>query len=127
MPFGEHKGFGMAVACELLGGALCGGGTWHRPADSARAVYNSMLTILISPEALGTQNIFAQEASSFIDWLKLSPAVKGKNGELGAGVQTAGDPERAYRAKRRVDGIVVDGTTWGELIEAGKKVQVAVE
>ena len=122
MPFGEHKGFGMAVACELLGGALCGGGTWHRPADSARAVYNSMLTILISPEALGTQNIFAQEASSFIDWLKLSPA-----GMNSSGVQTAGDPERAYRAKRRVDGIVVDGTTWGELIEAGRKVQVAVE
>jgi uncharacterized oxidoreductase len=122
MPFGEHKGFGMAVACELLGGALCGGGTWHRAADNKRAVYNSMLTILISPEALGTQNIFAQEASSFIDWLKKSPPAQGF-----AGVQTAGDPERAYRAKRHVDGIVVDETTWGELIEAGKKVQVAVE
>ncbi len=121
MPFGEHKGFGMAVACELLGGALCGGGTWHRAADSKRAVYNSMLTILISPEALGTQNFFAQEASSFIDWLKQSPPAQGF-----AGVQTAGDPERAYRARRRVDGITVDGTTWGELIEAGKKVQVAV-
>jgi len=122
MPFGEHKGFGMAVACELLGGALCGGGTWHRAADNKRAVYNSMLTILISPEALGTQNIFAQEASSFIDWLKLSPAAQGSGGVL-----TAGDPERAYRAKRRVEGIVVDGTTWGELIDAGKKVQVSVE
>ena len=121
MPFGEHKGFGMAVACELLGGALCGGGTWHRAADNKRAVYNSMLTILVSPEALGTQNIFAQEASSFIDWLKLSPAGMGSNG-----VQTAGDPERAYRAKRRVDGITVDSTTWGELVEAGKKVQVAI-
>ena len=31
MAFGEHKGYGMAVACELLGGALTGGGTWHRP------------------------------------------------------------------------------------------------
>ena len=122
MPFGEHKGFGMAVACELLGGALCGGGTWHRAADSKRAVYNSMLTILVSPEALGTQDIFAREASSFIDWLKQSPAAQGSGGVL-----TAGDPERAYRAKRRVDGITVDGTTWGELIEAGKKVQVAVE
>jgi hypothetical protein len=26
-----------------------------------------------------------------------------------------------------VDGIVVDGTTWAELIDAGKKVQVVVE
>ena len=123
LPFGEHKGFGMAVACELLGGALCGGGTWHRAADNKRAVYNSMLTVLISPEALGTQNIFAQEASSFIDWLKQSPAGIG----FAQGVQTAGEPERAYRAKRTKDGIVVDGTTWQELIDAGKKVQIAVE
>jgi uncharacterized oxidoreductase len=36
MTFGEHKGYGMAVACELLGGALSGSGTWHRPADTAR-------------------------------------------------------------------------------------------
>ena len=34
MTFGEHKGYGMAVACELLGGALTGSGTWHRPADT---------------------------------------------------------------------------------------------
>ena len=29
LPFGEHKGYGMAVACELLGGALSGSGTWQ--------------------------------------------------------------------------------------------------
>ena len=29
LTFGGHKGYGMAVACELLGGALTGGGTWH--------------------------------------------------------------------------------------------------
>ncbi|MCV3756255.1 Ldh family oxidoreductase, partial [Limosilactobacillus fermentum] len=54
MTFGEHKGYGMAVACELLGGALTGGGTWHRPADAARSVYNGMLTVLIDPARLGT-------------------------------------------------------------------------
>src|ERR1700704_6291577 len=29
--FGEHKGYGLSVACELLGGALTGGGAWHFP------------------------------------------------------------------------------------------------
>ncbi|MBC7942844.1 MAG: malate/lactate/ureidoglycolate dehydrogenase, partial [Chitinophagaceae bacterium] len=56
--FGEHKGYGLAVACELLGGALTGGGTWHRPADSARAVFNGMLAVLIDPARLGTQARF---------------------------------------------------------------------
>ncbi|MDX1374073.1 MAG: malate/lactate/ureidoglycolate dehydrogenase, partial [Burkholderiales bacterium] len=27
--FGVHKGYGLAVVAELLGGALTGGGTWH--------------------------------------------------------------------------------------------------
>ncbi len=30
LTFGEHKGYGLAAACELLGGALTGMGTWHR-------------------------------------------------------------------------------------------------
>ena len=59
MTFGEHKGYGMAVACELLGGALTGGGSWHEPANSprgkAQAVLNGMLTVLIDPAKLGTQ------------------------------------------------------------------------
>src|SRR3569832_1379827 len=55
MPFGEHKGFGMAVACELLGGALTGSGTWHRPADTRRSVVNGMLAIVIDPQHLSTR------------------------------------------------------------------------
>src|SRR3954470_8577924 len=42
LTFGEHKGYGMAVACELLGGALSGGGTWHKSLTNSRAVYNGM-------------------------------------------------------------------------------------
>ena len=37
LAFGEHKGYGLAVACELLGGALTGGGTSHQPTEPAVA------------------------------------------------------------------------------------------
>ena len=121
MTFGEHKGYGMAVACELLGGALSGGGTWHRPADTARTVLNGMLTILIDPAKLGTEASFAQEATAFVDWLRQSPAGLGFDG-----VQIAGEPERAARVARERDGIVLDDTTWGEIVAAGKKVGVAL-
>lgn len=121
MTFGEHKGYGMAVACELLGGALSGGGTWHRPADNARTVLNGMLTILIDPAKLGTQASFAAEATAFVDWLRQSPAGAGFDG-----VQIAGEPERAARVARERDGIVLDDTTWGEIVAAGQKVGVAL-
>jgi uncharacterized oxidoreductase len=120
MPFGEHKGFGMAIACELLGGALTGSGTWHRPADSARAVLNGMFAILVDPVKLGTADAFGQEALAFVEWLRQSPPAPGTEGVL-----LAGEPERAARAERARQGIVVDDTTWAEIEAAGRKVGVA--
>ena len=122
LTFGEHKGYGLAVACELLGGALTGGGTWHRPADSARAVLNGMLVVLIDPARLGTQASFEAEARAFIDWLRQSPP--------GAGLDTvriAGEPERAARVARERDGINLDDATWAELVATGHKTGVAFD
>lgn len=121
MTFGEHKGYGMAVACELLGGALTGGGTWHRPADTKRAVFNGMLTVLIDPARLGTQASFEAEAAAFVEWLKQSPS-----GASAEGVQIAGEPERRARAAREHEGIWLDDATWAEILAAGAKVGVAV-
>lgn len=124
MTFGEHKGYGLAVACELLGGALTGGNTWHKAPtaanSSSRAVTNSMLTILIDPARLGTQASFETETLAFVDWLKQSPPASG----LGA-VQIAGEPERAARRQRERDGIEVDQHTWEEIVAAAGKVGVA--
>ena len=122
MTFGEYKGYGMAVACELLGGALTGSGTWHKPTDPAvRAVVNGMLTILIDPARLGTQEAFETEAVAFIDWLQAGPVAPGFDA-----VQMAGEPERAARRQRKLDGITVDAQTWQEIVEAGRKVGVAL-
>jgi len=121
MTFGEHKGYGMAVACELLGGALTGGGTWHRPADTARTVLNGMLTVLIDPAKLGTQAAFETEARAFVDWLRQSPPGEGFDA-----VQIAGEPERKARVAREQSGIWVDDATWGEIVAAGAKVGVAI-
>ncbi len=117
MTFGEHKGYGMAVACELLGGALSGGGTWHRPADARRAVFNGLLTVLIDPARLGTQQAFEQESAAFIDWLREAPAGAGTDR-----VRIAGEPEREARAERRSTGIDVDDATWNEIVQAGARV-----
>ncbi|MET0543580.1 MAG: malate/lactate/ureidoglycolate dehydrogenase [Variovorax sp.] len=121
MTFGEHKGYGMAVACELLGGALTGSGTWHRPADTARTVLNGMLTVLLDPAKLGTQASFEQEATAFVDWLRQGPPGMGFDA-----VQIAGEPERAARKSREREGIWLDDATWGEIVAAGRRVGVDV-
>ncbi|MFZ9374077.1 MAG: malate/lactate/ureidoglycolate dehydrogenase [Burkholderiaceae bacterium] len=116
LPFGEHKGYGLALACELLGGALAGGGTWHRAPDAARAVINGMFAIVIDPERLGTREAFEREARAFADWLRESPAVDDD------GVQLPGEPERRARAERSAHGIVIDDGTWAEIVQSGAKV-----
>jgi hydroxycarboxylate dehydrogenase B len=120
MPFGEHKGYGMAIACELLGGALSGGGTWHRTPDMRREVLNGMVTILIDPQRLGTGASFGQEAAAFVDWLMQSPPGEGFDK-----LRVAGDPEREARAKRERDGIAVDDQTWADIVKAAKSVGLA--
>lgn len=119
MTFGEHKGYGMAVACELLGGALTGTGTWHRPADTARAVINGMFAVVVDPARLGTRDTFEHEARAFVDWLRQSPPAGDK-------VRIAGEPEREARAAREHGGIAIDDQTWAEIVAAGAKVGCAV-
>ena len=118
--FGLHKGYGLAMVCELLGGALTGGGTWHSEDRSKKRVWNGMLTIVIDPKRLGTGDVFASETRAFLESLRKSRVAPGFDK-----VRIAGEPERETRAKRERDGIAIDDNTWQQIIEAGAKVNVA--
>ena len=117
--FGMYKGYGLAVVCELLGGALTGGGTWHSDDRSKKRVWNGMLTILIDPKRLGTADAFATETTEFLKSLRKSPLAPGFDK-----VRIAGEPEREMRAKRERDGIPVDQNTWEEIVAAGAKLKL---
>ena len=117
--FGLHKGYGLAVVCELLGGALTGGGTWHSDDRSKKRVWNGMFTILIDPKRLGTGDVFAQETTAFLESLRRSPVAPGVDK-----VRIAGEPERETRAKREREGIAVDDNTWAEILAAGEKLKL---
>jgi uncharacterized oxidoreductase len=118
LPFGEHKGFGLALAAELLGGALTGGLTCHEPRAGQRRVLNGMLSILIDPEQLGTAS-FAAEAEAYLEWVRRSPVVEGDAIEL------PGEPELRARRHCEAHGIAIDRTTWGEIVSAAEKVGLA--
>jgi uncharacterized oxidoreductase len=122
LPFGGHKGYGVALACELLGGALSGGGTWHYEESSKQRVLNGMLAIVIDPARLGTAAPFAGESRQFLDWLRKSAVGPGFDK-----VRIAGEPEREMRARREKEGIPVDETTWAEIQAAGAKLKLKKE
>lgn len=119
LAFGQHKGYGLAVLCELLGGALAAGITQRSNDVTKRRVLNGMLTILIDPAALADRATFERETLEFIDWVKASPPREG----FGP-VQVAGEAERAARAHRTAHGVTVDVTTWDEILNAADKLDI---
>jgi uncharacterized oxidoreductase len=122
LAFGGHKGYGMAIACELLGGALTASGTWHYEEGVRRGIVNGMLTILVDAQRLGTADAFAREARLFLDWLRQSPPAPGFDR-----VRIAGEPERETRAAREKNGVPVDATSWKEILAAGEKLGLVAQ
>ena len=117
--FGEHKGYGLAIVCELLGGALAAGMTCHEPASGKKRVLNGMLTIMFDPARLSEGASFANEMRAFIEWVKACPPQPGVDH-----VRLAGEPEKETRAKRLAEGIPVDATSWDEILKAAERLKV---
>jgi uncharacterized oxidoreductase len=110
------------VACELLGGALTGGGVTDHDNKTRRRVLNGMFSIVLDPARFGTQEAFAKDAKSFLAWLRASRPAPGHDR-----VRIAGEPERETRAQRLKEGIPVDEETWKEILAAAAKLKLAPE
>ncbi len=119
LTFGGHKGSGLAMMCELLGGALAAGMTQRSNDMSKKRVLNGMFSVLLDPAALTDRAAFEAEAQAFLDWTKASPLREGFDA-----VQVAGEPERASSAQRAAQGVPVDGTSWQEILDAAGKLGV---
>ena len=119
--FGEHKGYGLALIVDLLGGALTGGGANHdgHPAIPS-VIHNNMLSIVIDPAVAGDGQFAADETRAFIAWIKSSAPL-----DPGSPVLVPGDPERAHRRERGRDGIPLDAETWRQIGAAGEEVGLA--
>jgi uncharacterized oxidoreductase len=123
LPFGEHKGSGLALVCDLLCGAVMGMGTLRQEAPAIRGgVYNGMLSFVLDPARLSSRAFMELEIDALVAWAKSSARL-----DPDTPVQVAGEPERIARAKRLAEGIPVDDTTWGEIRDAATKLQVRID
>jgi uncharacterized oxidoreductase len=118
LPFGEHKGYGLALACDILAGIVGGAGTIQPGNPRDRGIVNGMLSIVIDPARFGGGG--ADEYDALMDHvLGCAPA------DAAVPVMMAGDPERRSRARRLADGIPVDDGTWQGLETLGASLAVA--
>lgn len=119
LPMGQHKGYGLAMICDILAGALTGGGTYLPERGQRATIQNNMLTLIVDPNVFGDAEAFRREIDAYVAWVKASPPTA----EAGE-VMAPGDPERKARAERGANGVPIDPRTWEEVVAAGEKVGV---
>ncbi len=105
LPFAEHKGFALAVMCEILGGVLSGGHVQHHRTEPEPMV-NNMLSLVFSPDRLSERSALATQVQGLAEWLRASPAQEG-----GDGVRLPGEPEQETARERRRLGIALPRMT----------------
>jgi len=114
---GEHKGSGLALACELLAGALTGNGT-NGPTDHRFG--NGMLSIFVRAAGLDDLGSFGREVTDYVDFVRaLQPE---------AGIERVlvpGDPERAKKAERVANGLPVPAPVFDGIADLARKLDLA--
>ena len=122
LAFGLHKGYGLAFACELLAGAMTGGGTLSTVPFEADRIGNNMLSFLFDPRRLPGADRLEEEIAAAVEHVKASPPA-----DPALPVLVAGEPEEMARAQRRARGILVERATWEQIREAAASVGVEAE
>lgn len=115
-PFGEHKGFGLALICELLGGGLAGEWTMADVDKQQDTTINNMLMFIVDPDVFGGAEYFEREVESMIDWLKSAEPAVGNDY-----VRLPGEPERESLKLRQEEGIPIDDQSWASIERSALK------
>lgn len=114
--FGEHKGSGLALMCELLGGALTGNGA----TKLNRPFANGMFAIYVDPKRIDPANFFDGEVTRYIDYFKDTKPVAGTDHVL-----IPGDKEAMTRAERTANGVPLPDETWSAIVQTAREVGVS--
>lgn len=109
-----HKGYALALAVDLLAGALTGAGGSSGGASRG----NGFFFIAVDPGRFIGLDGFEGELAGLLDYVKQPPYAEGFDE-----IMTPGEPERRRMAERR-DGIPLDDATWQQIAEAAASVGV---
>lgn len=119
LPFGGHKGFGLSVMIEVLGGALSG------MAPSALPEYrggNGTLLMALKIDSFVPLAQFSSQIERLGERISTSAPASGFDEVL-----LPGEPEVRARAQREQQGITLPETTWTELRTLARELAIDIE
>jgi uncharacterized oxidoreductase len=114
---GDHKGYGLSLAVEILGGILSGTG----PAGPPPGVFaNGTLMICLDVARFLPLPEFHRQVAGLFGWVKSAPLAQGATEIL-----IPGEPEARLEAERRAQGIPIEDQTWSQIETAAAELGVA--
>lgn len=116
---GDHKGYGLSLAIEVLAGVLSGTGA-ARPGKSG-AVQNGTLMICLDVRRFVPADEFQAEVTRLVEFVRSAPLAAGAKEVL-----IPGEPEARTERERRANGVPVDDETWRQIGECAAEVGVRV-
>ncbi|MDR3670191.1 MAG: malate/lactate/ureidoglycolate dehydrogenase [Holophaga sp.] len=111
-----HKGYALAMVCDLLGSALFGGYASHPDRFCKAGFYNNMLAVVFDPARLGAGAHFEREAKTFIDYVQSA-----RRTDPEAPIEIPGDAERRCR-RQRAQALPLDPGTVRSLDQAAEAI-----
>ncbi|WP_171074247.1 Ldh family oxidoreductase [Nonomuraea basaltis] len=111
LPFGGHKGYGLSVLIELVGGLLTGTGTACSPEYDG--TFGTVITA-VDISAFVPLETYVAQVESFCVALRAA----------GPGVVVPGEPEAVARGTRLKEGIPVPALVWAELAALASRLGV---
>jgi uncharacterized oxidoreductase len=114
---GDHKGYGLSLAVEILGGIVSGTGA----AGPGKGVFaNGTLMICLDVARFLPPADFEKQVGALFEWVRSAPLAQGA-----AEILIPGEPEARLEAERRRAGIPVEDETWAQIEAAARDLGVA--
>src|SRR5262245_21112479 len=113
-----HKGFGLAFMMDILAGALSGAGC-SRP--NAQPDGDGLLLMAIDIQQFIPLDQFRNHVTQLVEHVKSTPPAPGFREVL-----VPGEYEHRQEQRRRSEGIFVEETTWSEVVEIARQLDVAI-
>lgn len=125
LPFGQHKGYGLAIGIEILAGVLTGAGMmgqiplWIKDMENSLNIGQCYIAIDISNFI--DLEAFKERLNWIVKQLKSSPLSEGSDG-----IFIPGEIERTIESERLVDGIPISEEVWDDLTNLSEKYNIGL-